>query len=170
MKFLISGPPGSGKSTLILRLRDFFLSKNKRVGGIISPEIRRDGIRIGFKVVDLLTLRESVFASINFRTNHRVGKYFVDVQSFEEIAIQALEAAEEDCEVIIIDEIGKMELFSESFEKKVIEILKGNKLVIAAVHGEYLNEYRKFGKVFWVERERWNEVYSSLLFNFEKII
>jgi len=170
MRFLVSGLPGSGKSTLILKLIDFLKEKNIKVGGIISPEVRKENIRIGFKVIDLLTLKEKLFASVNYKTNYKVGKYCVDVKLFEEIAIPALEIAERECKVIAIDEIGKMELFSKRFEEKVKEILDGNKVVIAAVHRNYLNEYKKYGKVLWLERERWNEIYNSIITELQKIV
>ena len=170
MRFLVSGLPGSGKSTLILRLIDFLKEKNIKVGGIISPEVRKENVRIGFKVVDLLTLKEKLFASVNYKTNYKVGKYCVDVKLFEEIAIPALEIAERECKVIAIDEIGKMELFSKKFEEKVKEILGSNKIVIAAVHRNYLNGYKKYGKLFWLERERWNEIYNSIIAELHKIV
>jgi nucleoside-triphosphatase len=170
MRFLVSGLPGCGKSTLILKLIDFLKGKDIKVGGIISPEVRKENVRIGFKVVDLLTLKEKLFASVNYKTNYKVGKYCVDVKLFEEIAIPALEIAERECKVIAIDEIGKMELFSKKFKEKVREILSSNKIVIAAVHRNYLNEYKKYGKVFWLEKERWNEIYNSIASELQKIV
>jgi nucleoside-triphosphatase len=169
MKFLISGPPGSGKSTLILKLIEFLRKKNVKIGGIISPEIREKGVRIGFKVVDLLTLKEKVFASIYYKTECKVGKYSVDLQSFEEVTLPALEIAESSCDVIVIDEIGKMELFSDKFERKVKEVLNSNKIVISVVHRNYLDEYRKYGKVFWLEKEKWSEIYNLIIFELQKI-
>jgi nucleoside-triphosphatase len=170
MRFLVSGLPGSGKSTLILKIIDFLKEKNIKVGGIISPEVRKENVRIGFKVVDLLTLKEKLFASVNYKTNYKVGKYCVDVKLFEEIAIPALEIAERECKVIAIDEIGKMELFSKKFGEKVEKILSSNKIVIAAVHRNYLNEYKKYGKLFWLERERWNEIYNSIASELQQIV
>jgi nucleoside-triphosphatase len=170
MRFLISGPPASGKSTLIANLIEFLKNKNVKVGGIISPEVREGRIRIGFKVVDLLNLKEKVFASIYYNTNHRVGKYFVEVGIFEDVAIPALEVAEKECKVIVIDEIGKMELFSKRFEDKVKDILKSNKIVIAVVHRNYVKEYKEYGKFIWLEREKWNEIFDSLILDLQKII
>ena len=170
MKFLISGPPASGKSTLMNKVIEFLKEKNIKVGGIVSPEVRKGGIRIGFKVVDLITLRESVFASIYYKTKNRVGKYFVDTLLFEDVAIPALENARKECKVIAIDEIGKMELFSKKFEEVVREILNEEKIVIAVVHRDYLGEYKKYGRVFWLEKEKWNEVYNSIIADIQKII
>jgi nucleoside-triphosphatase len=170
MKFLISGPPASGKSTLVVKLIEFLKEKDIKVGGIISPEVREGGIRIGFKVVDLLNLKEKVFASIYYNTNYRVGKYFVDVEIFEDVAIPALEVAEKECRVIVVDEIGKMELFSKRFEDKVKDILKSNKIVIAVVHRNYAEEYKKYGKLIWLERNKWNEIFTSIILDLQKIV
>jgi nucleoside-triphosphatase len=170
MKLLISGPPASGKSTLIIKLIDFLTKNNVKVGGIISPEVRKGGVRIGFKVVDLLTLKEKLFASVYYKTEYKVGKYYVDVGFFEEIAIPAFEIAERECKVIAIDEIGKMELFSKKFEEKIREVLTGNKVVIAVVHRNYLNEYKKYGKAFWLEREKWKEIYDSIVVELQKVV
>jgi len=169
MKLLISGPPASGKSTLISKMVDFLRKGGIKVGGIITPEIRENGIRMGFKVVNLMTLKESVFASINYESNYKVGRYFVDVELFESIAIDALEKAEKESEIIVIDEVGKMELFSKKFEEMVKRIFIGHKPVLAVIHRNYLNEYRKYGKVYWLERDKWNEIYNSISSEIQKI-
>ena len=169
MKVLISGPPASGKSTLISKIVDFLKKNDIKVGGVITPEIRENGIRIGFKVVDLMTFKECVFASINYRSSYKVGKYFVDIVLFESIAINALENAEKESEIIVIDEVGKMELFSKRFEEMVKRIFNGHKPVLAVIHRNYLDEYRKYGKVYWLERERWNEIYNTILSEIQKI-
>ena len=169
MKLLISGPPASGKSTLISKIVDFLRKNDIKVGGIITPEIREKGIRIGFKVVDLMTLKEIVFASVNYRSSYKVGKYFVDVGLFESIAINALEKAEKESEIIVIDEVGKMELFSKNFEEMVKRIFIGHKPVLAVIHRNYLDEYRGYGKVYWLEREKWSEIYNSIFSEIQKI-
>jgi len=169
MRFLISGPPASGKSTLVSKLVDFLRKNDIKVGGIVTPEIRENGVRVGFKVVDLMTLKENIFASISYKTNYKVGKYFVDVDLFENIAIPALEKAEGGSDVIVIDEIGKMELFSKKFEETVKRILNGPKPVLAAIHRNYLEEYKRYGKVYWLEREKWVEVYNLIFSEIQKI-
>jgi nucleoside-triphosphatase len=63
-----------------------------------------------------------------------------------------------------------MELFSKKFEEKIREILAGNKVVIAVVHRNYLNEYKKYGKAFWLEREKWKEIYDSIVVELQKVV
>jgi len=169
MRFLISGPPTSGKSTLVSKLIDFLRKNDIKVGGIATPEIRESGLRVGFRVVDLMTLKENVFVSINYKSNYKVGKYFVDVDLFENIAIPALETAEIESDIVVIDEIGKMELFSKKFEETVKRILSGSKPVLAVVHRNYLEEYKKHGKVYWLERKKWVEVYNLVFSEIQKI-
>jgi nucleoside-triphosphatase len=58
----------------------------------------------------------------------------VDVDLFEKIAASSVEHALEKDAVIIIDEIGKMELFSKRFRCLVERVLESNKTVLAVVH------------------------------------
>jgi len=169
MRFLISGPPASGKSTLVSKVVDFLRKNDIKVGGIVTPEVRDKGRRIGFKVVDLMTLKESIFASINYKSNYRVGKYFVDVELFENIAIPALEKAEIESDIVVIDEIGRMELFSKNFEETVKRILSKSKPILAVIHRNYLEEYKRYGKTYWLEREKWDSVFKLILSEIQKI-
>jgi len=169
MNILLSGPPASGKSTLIAKIVDFLKANNVKVGGIVTPEVRKNNIRVGFKVVDLMTLKEVIFAGINLKSNYRVGKYFVDISLFESISIPALENAEKESDIIVIDEIGRMELFSKKFEEVIKKIMNGAKPVLAVVHRNYLDEYKICGKVYWLERESWNEIYNEILSEIQEI-
>lgn len=120
---LITGPPASGKSTLIA---DAIRGKN--VGGIHTPEIRKDGERWGFKVIDLHTGKEAIFASIEIKPAE-VSKYGLDIEAFEKVAIPAIEWALESADIVAIDEIGNMEVHSEKFKQLVEQSLDAKKVV-----------------------------------------
>jgi nucleoside-triphosphatase len=120
---LISGPPASGKSTLLADA-----VKGKNVGGIHTPEIRRDGERWGFKVIDLHTGKEAIFASIEIKPPV-ISKYGLDIEAFEKVAIPAIEWAMESADVIAIDEIGNMEMHSEKFKQLVEQALDAKKVI-----------------------------------------
>jgi Predicted nucleotide kinase len=69
----------------------------------------------------------------------RVGSYTVNLEDIEIIAVQALERAYNNADLIVIDEIGTMELFSQSFRNIVGKILKSNKNCLSTIHRNHLN-------------------------------
>ncbi len=119
MKIFITGKPGVGKTTLVKRL---YSLAPERFRGFWTEEIRERGRRVGFKVITTEG-REGVLAHVGIDSPHRVGKYGVDVRGFEEVVLPILESCLPLCpKVVLIDEIGKMELFSERFVKVVESI------------------------------------------------
>ena len=127
--YLLTGKPGSGKTTII---KDVLLKTSKSAGGFYTEEIRLDGIRQGFRIMTLQG-QEGILASISIHGCYRVGKYGVNVSSIDEIACKAVTKAINSCDVVVIDEIGKMELFSASFKEAVISALESNKKVLGTI-------------------------------------
>jgi len=119
MKLLLTGPPRIGKTTVIQRvLADGGFS----AAGFVTEEIRKSGKRLGFSV-KTLDGNEGVLAHVDYATKHRVGRYGVDIALFERIAIPVLDQAVQKERLIVIDEIGKMELFSQKFYEILRRIL-----------------------------------------------
>lgn len=166
-KFLLTGLPGSGKSTVVLRCVEKLRDRGLRVGGISTPEVKRSGRRVGFEVVDLSTGRRGILAAIGIRSRYMVGKYGVDVEGFEAVALPALRYAEEVCDIVCIDEIGRMELYSKPFEELVRRILGGVKPVIAVIHRRYARAYSVYGELIWVSREKINRLVSYIVAELE---
>ncbi|XP_027909418.1 cancer-related nucleoside-triphosphatase isoform X2 [Vigna unguiculata] len=135
--FLVTGPPGVGKSTLIMRvLESLRVNSSIKLQGFYTREVRRAGQRVGFEVVTL-DGRTAPLASIHFSSPESVGwpsvgKYKVDVASFESLALPELQVRE-DTSLFIIDEVGKMELFSSSFFPAVLRVLESNIPVLASI-------------------------------------
>ena len=153
----VSGKPGSGKTTLIkLVVRE--LSPHYKIGGIITPEIKANKRRIGFKVTDVSTGKSEIFSSINIRSNLKVGKYFVDIEKFEKIAINALANALNFSDLIVIDEIGRMELLSRRFSNLVKRTIESDKILLATVHRSLFEKYKKYGKTIWLSRNNFGEI------------
>ncbi|KAL0462376.1 UNVERIFIED_CONTAM: Cancer-related nucleoside-triphosphatase [Sesamum latifolium] len=101
-----------------------------------SGELREGAERVGFEVVTL-DGRRGPLASTNIssRESQRwpiVGRYKVDVSSFESLALPELQV-KEDTDLFIIDEVGKMELFSSSFFPAVLRVLESNIPLLASV-------------------------------------
>jgi nucleoside-triphosphatase len=119
MKLLLTGPPGIGKTTVIQTV----LSGIKiTAGGFYTHEIRRGRSRVGFSL-KTLDGKEGLLAHIDYRKGHWVGRYGVDIGLFEALALPALDRALREKELIVIDEIGRMELFSQAFQQMVMRVL-----------------------------------------------
>ncbi|MBS7608083.1 MAG: NTPase [Candidatus Bathyarchaeia archaeon] len=131
---LLTGSPGVGKTTLLLKVVDALKTKGYRVGGMVSREVRVGGTRIGFEVLDLASSKRGWLAHVNQKTGPQVGKYRVNLADLDSVGAEAILKAVKECDVVAIDEIGPMELFSEKFRKAVQEAVKSGKIVVGVVH------------------------------------
>ena len=104
----------------------------ERAGGFITREIREGGVRKGFKIVTL-DGDEALLAHVDISSPLRVGKYGVDKKAMEEKAVPSILKAMEEKDIIVIDEIGKMELFSESFKEALKKVLFSQKPVLGTI-------------------------------------
>ncbi len=118
-KVLLTGRPGCGKTTLIKRLVN---ELQARAGGFYTEEMRERGARVGFKLVTLEGA-EAVFAHVDFKTPERVGKYRLDLSAVEKIGVEAVREAARRKWLVVIDEIGPMEIRSAVFREAVNEAL-----------------------------------------------
>ena len=110
---LITGLPRGGKTTLLKKVISGF---GKKVG-FVTNEIRENGERIGFEI-ETHSEEKSILASVHFKTDFKVSRYFVDVKNLDAIIPRVAKFDYED--LLYLDEIGQMELFSENFKKLVL--------------------------------------------------
>lgn len=125
----ITGIPGVGKTTLVVEVFNKFPSK---LGGFYTTEVRVNGVREGFKICTT-SGKEEIFAWKGLKSNYRVGSYGVNIKVLEEIGVASILDAIKNKDIILIDEIGKMECFSEMFKRAVLESLNSSKKVLATV-------------------------------------
>jgi len=123
LHLLLTGKPGVGKTTVIKRalegLTDF------KIAGFFTEEIREGRKRVGFKLKLVPGGEEGVLAHRDSSSPYRVGRYGVEVGAFEEKVIPHLKKAlQEKVDIMILDEIGAMELMSQTFKKLVKGFLK----------------------------------------------
>ena len=128
-KVLLTGRPGCGKTTLIKRVVDKLA---RPAGGFYTEEIREAGARVGFKLVTL-DREEAVFAHVDFKTRERLGKYGLDLSALETIAVAALRAAARARQLVVIDEIGPMEIRSAIFREAVNEALDSGASILGTI-------------------------------------
>jgi len=143
VKLLIEGEPGIGKTTLVERL--IVRLKDVRAGGFVTREIRESGERRGYRIISL-DKHEGVLAHVELSGSYKVGKYTVNLEDLEKVGVKAIERALRDDQVIIIDEIGKMELMSPRFPEMVEFALRSDKPLVATVPADgppFVEEIKK---------------------------
>ena len=118
-KVLLPGRPGCGKTTLVMRVVNELAVP---AGGFYTEEIREHGGRVGFKLATL-DGKEAVLAHVNFKTRQRLGKYGLDLSALETVGIEALRRAVRARQLVVIDEIGPMEIRSAAFRDVVNDVL-----------------------------------------------
>ncbi|KAA0006362.1 MAG: NTPase [Thermoplasmata archaeon] len=135
-KIGITGLPGVGKTETLIKVVKDLEESGYKVGGMVTQAIIEKGERVGFYIMDWKTKEKKIFAHVNIDSPDRVGKYGVDLKVLEEIGVPAIERAivDEDTDVIIIDEVGKMEMLSEKFCKVVIDALDSDKPILLTLH------------------------------------
>jgi nucleoside-triphosphatase len=131
---LLTGSPGVGKTTVLVRVIEGLKSKGHVVGGMLSREVRSSGNRVGFEILSLMDNQRGWLAQVGQTQGPQVGKYRVNIFDLDRVGVAAIADAVDACEVIAVDEIGPMELFSDSFKEAVTKAVQSRKLVVATVH------------------------------------
>ncbi|MEA3369282.1 MAG: NTPase [Candidatus Ratteibacteria bacterium] len=165
----ITGRPGVGKTTLIKKLAGFY---GKSAGGFYTQEVKRNKERMGFDII-ALSGEKGRLARGDYRSKFRLGKYGVNLADLERVGLKAMDEAIEAKEIVVIDEIGKMELFSQSFKDKVVESLNSPKKVLAVISlaGDEFVEGLKICprvKMFRLTRDNSEEIYGEIVKTWEK--
>ena len=127
---LITGRPGVGKTTLVRRVLE---ALDAPASGFYTRETRgADGRRTGFELVTLDGLAVTL-ASVDLAGVPRVGRYGVDIDALERAGVPAIEAAVEADRLVVVDEIGKMELLSTAFQRAIVEALRRHRLLFGTI-------------------------------------
>ncbi len=126
---MVTGVPGIGKTTLVRRVAARL--EGLRVAGFTTEEIREKGGRLGFRIVPIGG-RDPIMAHVDFPGPARVGRYGVDVAAIDAVAATSL-ALHPDVDLYVVDEIGKMECFSERFVASMRALLRSDRRVLATI-------------------------------------
>lgn len=138
--FFVTGASGLGKTTVVLKVIDALKMRKYSVGGMISKEVREEGERVGFEIVDLASGRTGWLAHIERESGPRIGRYRVDSEDLEEVGVKSLLNALGSSDVVVCDEVGPMELTSERFREAVDKIVHSSTPVLGTLHQKYASD------------------------------
>ncbi len=133
--WLVTGDPGSGKTTVVSKIILKAKTYGFTVGGVLTREVRSHGERIGFNLIDISSEVSSTLASTERQPGPRVGKYHVNLTTLSMLAVKALAHARTSSDLIVCDELGPMELFSPEFRRSVTSAIEeSRKPCLCVVH------------------------------------
>jgi nucleoside-triphosphatase len=128
---LLTGPPGCGKTTAVLRMVERLA--DLCLGGFYTRELREGGTRVGFEAVGISTGSHAILAHVRSRSRLRVGRYGVEAAAFTQIVHTEFGRPAGDLDLFVVDEIGKMELLCPHFIESVPRLMDGPVPVLATV-------------------------------------
>ena len=132
--WVITGPPGVGKSTVVSKVVLRLKSAGIIVGGCTTAEKKVRGARVGFEVRDLTDGTSGELASVTAKLGPKVGKYRVNLVDLSRVGASGLAKAATSSEVIVVDEVGPLELVSPDFRRAVRACMESGKPMVAVLH------------------------------------
>ena len=125
---LVTGPPRSGKSTLI---EEVVNKIKKPATGFFTRELRDKGNRVGF-LIETLDGKTGILAHQNIKSRYKIGRYGVNLGDLDRVAVPSMLPSTDD-QLVVIDEIGKMECFSRLFKETLLRVLSLDNQVIGSI-------------------------------------
>jgi nucleoside-triphosphatase len=172
----LTGQPGIGKTSVLLRITDALKAKGYDARGMISREIREQGTRVGFEIIDLYTGQRGWLAHIKQPLGPQVGKYRVNLDDLKNIGVNSILNAIKNADVIIVDEIGPMELFSQVFKDAILQAVDSSKPLLGTIHfraqDPLINtiKTRNDVEIFTVTNENRQNVHNFIITKILKIL
>ena len=139
IKIGITGLPGAGKTKTLLRVIEMLSTEELKIGGMINDPIMDGRRKVGFSVRNIVTDESQVFTHLDIESRIMDGKMGVDLHKFESVAVNAIRNACDTCDVIVIDEVGKVEVESQHFIDAVKYALDAGKPMILTLHKKSRN-------------------------------
>jgi nucleoside-triphosphatase len=139
VKIGITGLPESGKTFTLLKVIEMLGDENTTIGGMITRPIVKKGEKVGFEIVNWITKEKAVLAKLDTDASAPEEQFDVDIKVLEEFGVNAINQASEEADIIIIDEVGRLEVESEVFVKSVKDALETDKPLILTLHKKSRN-------------------------------
>ena len=138
-KIGITGLPGAGKTYAVRKVVEMLEAEDLVVGGMMPEPIIEDGKKTGFAIVDWMNKQQGIFAHADINSKYMIGKFGIDLKALEDVGVKALMKASEEADVIVIDEVGRVEVESPAFIDTVKYCLDLEKPILLTLHKKSRN-------------------------------
>lgn len=136
MKLLLTGKSNCGKTTLL----EGFIESVPNKQGFVADEMRENGERTGFRLVSSEG-KTAMLANVDSPSDIRVSKYGVEIESLEQF-LQELPPLNPE-NLVYVDEIGQMQLYSEEFKALVTRYLDEAKIYAGTLTCMYEDDFTR---------------------------
>ena len=138
-KIGITGLPRSGKSAVLDKVVSMLLeehtgSGSSVIGGMRSEAIIENGERVGYACIDIATGESGVMAHREIDSRNRILGYGIDPTEIDRVGVPAIRNAVGNCDVLVIDEVGKFTVESEGFVDSVRAALEYDMPTLLTLH------------------------------------
>lgn len=165
MKIAVTGRPGVGKTTLCMKV----FKALKNVEGFVTLEVREKGRRIGFKLHDLKSGEELWLAKVG-EGYPRVGKYVVFLENLDRFARKI---SDYDGCLIVIDEVGPMELKSDNFVRAMERLIESDKNLLVTVHYKskhpLVERIKREFELYVIDEKNRDDVANEIINKFKRL-
>ncbi|MBC7263332.1 MAG: DUF2478 domain-containing protein [Chloroflexi bacterium] len=123
---VLTGPIHIGKTTICQKVIALVRERGYTVRGILTPPIvAKDGTRLGLAIVDVATGEQYCLARTDVDLGGpRVGMYSFDPRALAWGQARVERAVDSRCDLLIVDEVGRLELESSQGFLVVFPILR----------------------------------------------
>ncbi|MEG1255322.1 nucleoside-triphosphatase [Clostridium sp.] len=171
-KVLFSGYPRIGKTTILKKIVQMIGECN--CIGFYTEEVRNGFDRIGFDCVSLDGKRQRI-ADVDLQSDVRIGRYGINIKAFEDFALQTISNYSSRNKIIIIDEIGPIQLLSTKFKQQIGNILSGTNCVIGTIFYDKhpdIDEMKKLPgiKIYSINNENRNTISENIFHEIQGLI
>ena len=118
----------------MLTLVSMLEAEDKKIGGVFTLPVKEDGVITGFKMVDYITKEEALIASTRIASRNRIDEFGIDLDTLGLFSVNAIKRGVFNSDLVIIDEIGRIQLKSEYFNKAVLNALRSGKPLIMTIY------------------------------------
>ena len=139
--FIITGALGEGKTTQMQNIVETLKNQNISTGGILSPRILENGTTTGYDVVDIMTNERAAFLrKTEDEKLPKIGSYSILSGGIQK-GCNALNKSLNNNQVVIIDEVGRLELDNKGWAENVKSLLNSsNSNLIISVRERFIEE------------------------------